>query len=270
MGHGYFDKRGEVVPDKDAGEFKLLVHWRNSGTEEDEYFPVLALLGESSYKKKLVEAYVLDDHRKGGWIELRKVLDPAERKALVAINPAIPETIPEDATIVVATGPGWTTRRNQSEQVESVGAWQAYKDPESGTQFYYNHDTHVSQWEIPEGWVEAHQGNNDDDLAQDSAATRNSGGIRRSTHKAAWDDVLKHSSPTKKRRDGDWQHMVDDDTGETFYHNTRTGMSQWHDPAVVGERPEDDPAHRTEEGAEVVSIGPGLNSSCSDCADVAY
>jgi len=271
VGFNYFDEDGKILYGGEVGYLKLLVHWENSISDEDEFFPILALYSENIYTS-LVTNYI---QKHGHRIELRKVGSERERDLLLAINPKIPEgplDADGDETIIVSSGPGWTTRRNHSEQVESVGAWEAWQDAESGNIFYYNRDSRVSQWEMPEGWKAAHAHNdntpdhNNTSMASagsQGSATRNPSGIRRS--RATWDEKVRHSSPTKKRKDGDWQQMVDDDTGETFYHNQRTGMSQWEDPAQVGERLDDNPQR---DASDVVSIGPGWTTRRNEAEQV--
>jgi hypothetical protein len=83
VGHDYFDETGGVVPDGGAGKLKLLVRWSNGNEECDQHLPLLDVLDED---RKLVEAYVLDDDRKGGCIELEKMDDLAERNAIIEIN----------------------------------------------------------------------------------------------------------------------------------------------------------------------------------------
>ena len=38
-------------------------------------------------------------------------------------------------------------------RLNKVGAWEELKDPKSGSVFYYNHKTGISQWEAPPGFA---------------------------------------------------------------------------------------------------------------------
>eukprot|EP01041_Mallomonas_annulata_P005388 gene5388-10775_t len=52
-------------------------------------------------------------------------------------------------TAAAATSTMGTEGDNSSEIANDLNDWRAYQDPESGSMFWYNHKTNISQWECP-------------------------------------------------------------------------------------------------------------------------
>jgi hypothetical protein len=43
----------------------------------------------------------------------------------------------------------WKLKRAKSMKLRKIGDWEEMKDPDSGSVYYYNHATNITQWEIP-------------------------------------------------------------------------------------------------------------------------
>ncbi|KAL3845497.1 hypothetical protein ACJIZ3_002900 [Penstemon smallii] len=86
--------------------------------------------------------------------------------------------------------------------------WIETRDPESGAVFYYNESLGISQWEKPE-----------------DAASRSVLATRPDTSSAASIPVL--ATPSLPE---DWIDAFDETSGQKYYYNRKTNVSQWEHP----------------------------------------
>ncbi|GJM92082.1 hypothetical protein PR202_ga08510 [Eleusine coracana subsp. coracana] len=85
--------------------------------------------------------------------------------------------------------------QNKSAQ-ELPPGWAEAKDPTTGTSYFYNQSTGVTQWDRPSGVVNTTQ------------------------------HQVSRSLPEN------WEEAIDESTGNKFYYNTKTQATQWEPPSV--------------------------------------
>ncbi len=117
--------------------------------------------------------------------------------------------------------------------MHQTGAWREEIDPQTGSIFYYNDVTFESQWEKPA------------ELAAPAAPASKSATVDRqdlssqSQHSQKGDNVsFVNLVPTLMRAKRKWRAHVDSNTGNTYYVDEATGVSQWEEPPPEGDRPE--------------------------------
>jgi hypothetical protein len=98
---------------------------------------------------------------------------------------------------------------------EMAPGWQAIKDNESGDYYYYNSASGKTTWDMPKRRKSLAK-----TPARDAKTPR---GFR-----AKSKDFNTNSAANDLP--GDWEAVVDDDSGDTFYYNPKTGETQWDIP----------------------------------------
>lgn len=107
---------------------------------------------------------------------------------------------------------------------DTHGDWVAVADPDSGAIYFVNKVTHESSWDRPDGWPEpAHADAAHDDASApphvDGDAVDAAGpGAATAAEEGAADDGI------------EWLALVDDESGQMYYYNKRTGERSWSDP----------------------------------------
>jgi ankyrin repeat protein len=104
----------------------------------------------------------------------------------------------------------FSLKSNQTMRMQRWGAWISYEDSKSKRRYWFNHETHQGQWEIPSEVRIV------EDKISEHVSTDSSSGT-----------MMKMSMRLRKL--GDWiQYSTGN--GQTFYYNERTGDFQWKNP----------------------------------------
>ena len=98
---------------------------------------------------------------------------------------------------------------------ELAPGWQAIKDDESGDYYYYNSASGDTTWDMPKRRKSLAKTPN-----RDAKTPRGFRG------KSADFDI----DGAKQNLPGDWEAIVEDESGDTFYYNPKTGETQWDKP----------------------------------------
>ena len=129
----------------------------------------------------------------------------------------------------------WLRRRRQSVQLgtSTDGQWATFRDPDTNTLFYYNDETGVSTWKNP--------GSNTaiDDMVE-RATSPGTGALAAQAAReveAEW-TLRRRGSTVLQTHDATddgarWEVHKDPATGEVFYHDPASGVSQWDRPAAL-------------------------------------
>jgi hypothetical protein len=105
--------------------------------------------------------------------------------------------------------------------VESTGQWQQHTDPNTGDVFYHNAATGKSQWSYP---VEI-----EDEKKEDQESNqKNKNGVQNFIQNQF---EKQRRSSIKVELNNEWTSHFNEETQKTFYHNERTGVSQYAKPA---------------------------------------
>ncbi|KAF4737745.1 E3 ubiquitin- protein ligase, partial [Perkinsus olseni] len=113
---------------------------------------------------------------------------------------------------------GAVVTREAAGTVPLPAGWEEFK-ADDGTPYYYNSSSGVTQWELPteasavEGVQEVEESKVDDGVTQ-----KNEAGVE-----------SKMLEVTKEALPADWEEFKADD-GTPYYHNTKTGQTQWDYP----------------------------------------
>eukprot|EP00607_Mallomonas_marina_P004325 CAMPEP_0182433932 /NCGR_PEP_ID=MMETSP1167-20130531/66506_1 /TAXON_ID=2988 /ORGANISM="Mallomonas Sp, Strain CCMP3275" /LENGTH=215 /DNA_ID=CAMNT_0024623207 /DNA_START=308 /DNA_END=955 /DNA_ORIENTATION=+ len=159
---------------------------------------------------------------------------------------------------------------DRSVRLKHYGSWIAYEDQINGTTFYYNHRTYAGQWEVPDRVkkIERQEQTNSSMESVDVAAKRSNAKKSMRIKKVGdWieyrtemegvfyyndnngdfqfvdpsDNTSNEEEEGKTQRSSepetagdlsDWKPYKDPNSGEIFWHNQKTNVSQWECPSV--------------------------------------
>ena len=145
----------------------------------------------------------------------------------------------------------WLKRRRQSVvlSTSSDGKWATFRDPDTGTLFYHNNETGVSTWKDPNSKTAI------DAMVERATSPRNAAGQQRqdtgalaaqAAREVEEEWALRRRGSTvlqTHEADGEtgaaWEVHKDPASGEVFYHDPVSGVSQWERPAALAPEGED-------------------------------